>query len=460
MKILLADDDRSLRRVLQFKLEQHGYQVTAVPDGRQALDRIPDGRFDLLLSDIRMPKIDGLELLDRARALQPDLKIILITAHATVSQAVQAVKLGAFDYITKPFEDDELFVALDKALAFKRLESENRKLKGKLEREIRAPKSIGISKPFKEMMAIVDKVAATDATVLLTGGSGTGKELIARTLHHKSTRADREFVAVNCAAIPRDLLESELFGHVKGAFTGAIRSKKGKFELADGGTLLLDEVGELAIDLQAKLLRVLQERVIEAVGSENTTPVDVRVVGATNVSLKQRIAEGAFREDLFYRLNVIPIRLPGLAERRDDIPILFTEFVRRFAPDDKLTASPELTDVLSSHDWPGNIRELENLVERMVLLRKSDTLSVEDLPDDFGARNHLPEHTEQGTSESRVTFHQAEEKLVRDALNQCGWNRSKAAKYLNIPRHVLIYRMKKYDIQETAHPTGADQQTI
>jgi len=446
MKILLADDDRSLRRVLQFKLEKSGYTVTAVGDGQQALDCLKGSRFDLLLSDIKMPRIDGLDLLEQVRTLQPRLKVILITAHATVSQAVQAVKLGAFDYITKPFEDEELFVALEKALAFKKLEKENKLLREQLKREKKSLRMIGVSKPFKEMMVLIDKIAATNATVLLSGHSGTGKELVARTLHAKSGRADREFVAVNCAAIPRELIESELFGHLKGAFTGAVKDKKGKFELADGGTLFLDEIGELALDLQAKLLRALQERIIEPVGSEKGIEVDVRVIGATNIDLQSRIASGGFREDLYYRLNVIPIRIPSLAERKEDISILVKEFVNRLAPKENIEVSTKLIETLTDYEWPGNIRELENLIERMVILRKGKTLSPRDLPDDFGIADsrHNNESDKQGTE--HVTFYEAEENLVRDALNKCGWNRTRAAKYLNIPRHVLIYRMKKYGI--------------
>ena len=448
MRILLADDDRSLRRVLQFKLEKSGYAVTAVGDGQQALDCLKDSRFDLLLSDIKMPRVDGLDLLEQVRTLQPQLKVILITAHATVSQAVQAVKLGAFDYITKPFEDDELFAALEKALAFKKLEKENKLLREQLKREKKALRMIGISKPFKEMMILIDKIAATNATVLLSGHSGTGKELVARTLHAKSGRDDREFVAVNCAAIPRELIESELFGHTKGAFTGAVKDKKGKFELADGGTLFLDEVGELALDLQAKLLRALQERVIEPVGSEKGMEVDVRVIGATNIDLQARVANGGFREDLYYRLNVIPIRIPSLSERREDIPILVKEFVNRLAPKENIEVSAKLIEALTNYEWPGNIRELENLIERMVILRKGKTLSPRDLPDDFGIRESRLNQEPNKQGAEHVTFHEAEENLVRDALNKCGWNRTRAAKYLNIPRHVLIYRMKKYGISE------------
>jgi two-component system NtrC family response regulator len=448
MKILLADDDKSLRRVLQFKLEKNGYEVVTAENGQQALEKLEETEFDLLLSDIKMPKVGGIELLECAGTLQPELKVILITAHATVSQAVKAVKMGAFDYITKPFEDEELLVAIEKALAFKKLERENRKLKSRLKRSGRAPKLIGISKPFKDMLSMVDKIAATDATVLLNGESGTGKELIARTLHDKSSRAEGEFVPVNCAAIPRDLLESELFGHVKGAFTGAIKDKKGKFELADGGTLFLDEVGELAFDLQAKLLRALQERVIEPVGAERARRIDVRVIGATNINLQERVADGRFRDDLYYRLNVIPIKIPSLAERKDDIPMLVREFVRRFEPTGYVEISSELLDMLVSHSWPGNIRELENLIERMLVLRKGNNLNNHDLPADFGdfARQRTADLAEK--TENRLTFQKAEENLVRDALQKCGWNRTRAAKYLNIPRHVLIYRIKKYGIKE------------
>ncbi len=446
MKILLADDDKSVRRVIQFKLGKEGFDVTAVEDGQQAMDSLRKNRFDLLLADIRMPILDGIELLKQSRAVQPDLKIILITAHGTVSQAVEAVKLGAFDYITKPFEDEELFIAIEKALEFRRLEHENKLLKKQLHENKRTPSLVGTSSPFRDMMATIKKIAATDATVLLIGESGTGKELVARTIHHHSTRSEGELIAVNCAAIPKDLLESELFGHVKGAFTGAVKDKKGKFELADGGTLLLDEVSELASDLQAKLLRVLQERVIEPVGSEMKREIDARIIATTNVSLKERVFSGDFREDLFYRLNVIPITLPSLRRRTEDIPILIKEFIHKFGKESSISVSSKLMDKLMAYKWPGNIRELENLIERMTILRKADELTPGDLPEDFGKPDPLIKEMFDNPSSEHMTYQEAEKNLITDALDRCGWNRTKAAKYINIPRHVLVYRMKKYGI--------------
>jgi DNA-binding NtrC family response regulator len=448
MRILLADDDDSFRRVLQFKLKKHGHDVTAVEDGSRALAELRQDRWDLLLSDIKMPDVDGIELLEHARQLQPDLKVILITAHATISQAVQAVKLGAFDYITKPFEDDELLAIIDKAVAFRSLENENKLLKGRLKSTEGRWRPIGVSRAFKEMMAVVDKIAATDATVLLTGPSGTGKELVARTIHAKSPRAGHDFIAVNCGAIPSELVESELFGHVKGAFTGAIKDKKGKFELASGGTILLDEISELPLGLQVKLLRVLQERLVQPVGSEQARPIDVRVIAAANLDLQKHVAEGKFRDDLFYRLNVIPIRVPSLTERKEDIPILAREFVRRIAPENKVSISPRLMERLLEYSWPGNIRELENLIERMVILRDADVLTPDDLPGDLSKTAPVGQATGQDAIAPHLTFHEAQEKLIREALERCGWNRSKAAKHLNIPRHVLLYRIKKYQITE------------
>ncbi len=446
IRILLADDDAALRRVIQFKLKQKGYEVTVVEDGEAAMASLKNSRYDLLLSDMKMPKLNGIELLDQAKLVQPDLEVILITAFATISQAVQAVKLGAFDYLTKPFEDEQLFVALDKALRFRKLQDENKLLKGQLHGREYLKQIVGISRPFKELMTKVEKIAPTDATVLLTGESGTGKEVIARAIHYKSGRSDKELITVNCAAIPKELIESELFGHVKGAFTGAVRDKKGKFELADGGTLFLDEISELGIELQAKLLRVIQERIIEPVGAERRTEIDIRLIAATNVNLKERVVEQKFREDLFYRLNVIPLHVPSLRERKEDITILIKEFLRKFGREQKVEVTEGLLHALEDYHWPGNIRELENLIERMVILRKSDRLTLDDLPQDFTTAQPVEEGDTEEKATHSLTFHEAENKLIVDALNKAGWNKSRAAKQLNIARHVLIYRMKKYGI--------------
>lgn len=448
MRILLADDDSSVRRVLQFKLEKKGFKVDTAADGKQALEILKSNPFDLLLSDIRMPKMDGIELLNEAKSVQPNIKVILITAHATVNQAVQAVKLGAFDYITKPFEDEELFVAIEKALEFEKLESENKKLRGKLKKVESEKKLIGASQPFRQLRSMIHKIADTDATILVTGESGTGKEVVARTIHQESARAEKDFIAVNCAAIPKELIESELFGHVKGAFTGAVRDKKGKFELADEGTLLLDEISELAIDLQAKLLRVLQENVIEPVGAETRRPIDVRLIAASNVDLRARVRAGRFREDLYYRLNVVPLQVPSLRERRDDIPLLAREFVRKHSEQDEIVLEPKLLDKLMEHDWPGNVRELENLIARMVILRRGSKLTVKDLPDDFGQFD--PHDSRDDGQGNQVTLEEAERNLILEALEKTGWNKTKAAKRLDIPRHVLIYRLKKFGIDSPA----------
>jgi len=444
--ILIADDDASLRRVLQYKLKQNGYEVSLAEDGLQALDKLKNNNFDLLLCDMKMPGVNGIEVLEKSKTIQPDLEVIMITAHATIGQAVEAIKLGAFDYLTKPFDDNQLFAVMEKALRFKKLEDENKYLKERLSGSEFLKKVIGISKPFKDMMYLTDKVAPTDATVLLTGESGTGKEVIARTIHIKSARVNGPFVAINCSAIPRELIESELFGHIKGGFTGAIKDKKGKFELANGGTLLLDEVSELPLELQAKLLRIIQERMVEPVGSETTREIDIRLIAATNVDLKRRIAEGRFREDLFYRLNILPIEIPSLRARPDDIPVLLKEFLVRFGKDQSISVDDNLLEKLMHHKWPGNIRELENLTERMVILRKSNLLTPNDLPDDFGEITS-PVFSEIVNGGDNLSFHESEKKLVIEALEKNSWNKTKAAKYLQIPRHVIIYRIKKYNLK-------------
>jgi DNA-binding NtrC family response regulator len=447
LKILLADDDESLRRVVEFRLRQDGYEVKTATNGQKAWQMLNRERFDLLLSDMKMPGLDGLELLTRALRLDPELKVILITAYATVQQAVEAVKAGAFDYITKPFEQEELNVTIEKALAFKRLETENQELRSRLDGADFFRNIIGTSAAIKDVLDVVSKVAPTDATVLLTGESGTGKELIARAIHKKSSRATGEFVPVNCAAVPKELVESELFGHVRGAFSGAIRDKKGKFEIADGGTLFLDEIGELGLELQAKILRSLQERVIEPVGSEKPVSVDVRIVAATNSDLESAVSRGTFREDLYYRLNVIPIFIPPLRERKEDIPIFLKHFAEKFSPGQNIEFSDKLVRRLTDYDWPGNVRELENLVERMIVLRRSSHLDTDALHAGFG---RAAAGEARGRSAELVPLREAERDLILRALEKSRGNKSEAARILGVPRHALLYRMKTHNIK-TGH---------
>ena len=442
-RILVADDDESLRRVIEFSLAAEGYEVRTVADGAQALEQLRNERFDLLLSDMKMPGLSGLELLKRALELDRDIKVILITAYATIQQAVEAVKLGAFDYLTKPFEKEELSVTIEKALRFKRLETENVELRSRLDGADYVRGIIGTSPAIKNVLNLLSKVAPTDATVLITGESGTGKEIIARAIHKKSSRSAREFVPVNCAAIPKELVESELFGHVRGAFTGAIRDKKGKFQIADGGTIFLDEIGDLGLGLQAKILRALQERVVEPVGSEKSIAVDVRIVAATNADLRRKVAEGTFREDLFYRLNVIPMFMPPLRERKEDIPLFLAHFAEQFAPGQNVMFSPELVRRLMSHDWPGNVRELENLVERMIVMRRSNVVDETIWPE--GAAPAAPGPHRAGERAS-LSLHEAEKELILRALEKSRWNKSEAARILEVPRHVLLYRMKTYGL--------------
>ncbi len=444
-RILLADDDDALRRVLEFKLKKRGYVVKAVPDGMAAIDELRADEYDLLLADIRMPKLTGIELLIKARAARSGIKVILMTAYATVAQAVDAVKLGAYDYLTKPFDDEQLFHTLRKALTYHRLEEMNEELRKQLRQNAELDAIIGVSPAIRKLKEMIAKIAPTDATVLITGESGTGKELVARAIHGHSHREDARFVTVSCAAIPRELLESEMFGYVRGAFTGAVRDREGRFELADGGTLFLDEVAELPIELQAKLLRVIQERQFEPLGSEKTRAVDVRIVAATNVKLRERVVKAQFREDLYYRLNVIPLHVPPLRERKEDIPLLVQHFLKEVEPHRSLMVEDRLTQALMKYDWPGNVRELQSLVVRMIYLRGDDWLRMDDIPPDFTGGLPPPEEE---LPDGPLTFYEAEKRLVWDALMRTGWNRTKAAELLAIPRHVLIYRMKKYGIKK------------
>ncbi|HEY3355622.1 MAG TPA: sigma-54 dependent transcriptional regulator [Polyangia bacterium] len=445
-RILLADDDQSLRRVLEFNLQEEGYEVDAVGSGAEAVARLRERDYDLVVTDIKMPDVDGLAVLDAARRLASAAPVILITAFASVEAAVEAMKRGAYHYVTKPFNRDELRLVVRRALHSSQLEGENRRLRGELEERFR-PETLllGESAAMHAVLDRVRQVAPTDTTVLITGESGTGKELVARALHFGGPRRAGPFVVVNCGAIPRDLLESELFGHVRGAFTGAVRDKQGKFEQANGGTLFLDEIAELPPELQVKLLRVVQEREIERVGEGKPRRVDVRLVAATNRDLEAMIAKGEFREDLYYRINVIPIDLPPLRERAEDIPLLVRHFLKRFAPDAAIAVAPEALEALTRARWRGNVRELMNVCERLVTLRRGDHLETADLPREALAAAERPARLVNLPAEG-ISLDDLIVQVIVQALERCDWNQTQAARLLRIPRHILLYRMEKYGI--------------
>ncbi|MDY0301853.1 MAG: sigma-54 dependent transcriptional regulator, partial [Trichlorobacter sp.] len=379
-EILIIDDDTSLRRVLEFNLQEAGYKVTAAASGEEGLRVFAEIMPALVITDMKMPNMDGMQVIKSIKEQSPATPVIMITAFGSVNMAVNAMKSGAYDYITKPFNRDELRFTVAKALEFSTLSAENQRLKTELANKDDFSTIIGNSTVMAKVFQVVSKVADTEASVLITGESGTGKELVARSIHNRSSRKNNPFIAINCAAIPHDLLESELFGHVKGAFTGAVRDKVGKFVQADCGTLFLDEVGELPVALQPKLLRALQERVVEPVGGTREIRLDVRVVAATNLEMDKAIADGTFREDLYYRLAVIPLHLPPLRQRQEDIALLLKHFCKRHHAE-QVRFDKEAMTALKKYHWPGNVRELENLVERLLIMRSNDVITLADLPD-------------------------------------------------------------------------------
>jgi nitrogen regulation protein NR(I) len=462
-QVLIVDDEPNLRKILSAQLSRDGYDVLTAEDGEQGLAQLREHHIDLVITDLKMPKIDGMTLLKQALGEDPELPIVMMTAHGTIDTAVEALKHGAFDFVTKPFDKDEVRQIVAKALRTRELRGAD---------ATAAPTSkarfgiIGQSPGITDLYAILERVADTPTTVLITGESGTGKELVARALHEHSSRKDKPFIKVNCAAIPKELIESELFGYERGAFTGAVTSKPGRFELAGGGTLFLDEIGEIPIEMQVKLLRALQESEFERVGGIKTIRVDVRLVAATNRDLKKLIAGGSFREDLFYRLNVVPIRLPALRERTADIPLLVEHFLGKF--NDRLKKRVEgveqdTMDLLQQYPWPGNIRELENVIERAVLFCDAQKLRMGDLPVDVRgvpaiASAPLPEAdlqaalaSEGGLKEHvKVAMSRLEKELVSRALQQTGGNVTHAARLLKISRKGLQLKMKELGLREGA----------
>lgn len=444
-KILVIDDDTSLRRVLEYTLQQEGYEVFTAASGEDGLSVFDEQKPALVITDMKMPGMNGFEVLKGVKERSTDTLVIIITAFGEVDVAVEAMKLGAYDYVTKPFSRDELKLTVKKALQLRGLSEENRQLREELSGRLDSRNIVGSSRAMERVLDTVRRVADTEATVLLTGESGTGKELVARAIHSLSSRKSAPFIPINCAAIPRDLLESELFGHVKGAFTGAIKDRPGKFQLADGGTLFLDEVGELPLELQPKLLRALQERIVEPLGGGKAQKLDVRVVAATNLNMEEALEKGSFREDLYYRLSVIPVHLPALRERKDDIPLLLRFFAAKLGSPD-LTFDRQALDQLVAYSWPGNVRELENTVERLLILCRSDRITLEDLPEKIQRDRKRCNTAMIQLPEEGYPLEQLEREIVVEALNRNQWNQTAAARFLRTPRHILIYRMEKYGI--------------
>jgi two-component system response regulator AtoC len=469
-QVLIVDDEPNLRKILAAQLSRDGYEVMLAEDGEQGLSMLRENHIDLVVTDLKMPKVDGMTLLREALRESPDLPIVMITAHGTVDTAVEALKLGAFDYLTKPFDKDEVRQVVAKALKTRALAQEEATTEpiGTTKDPGARFGIIGSSPGLTDLYAVLERVADTPTTVLITGESGTGKELVARALHEHSTRRDKPFIKVNCAAIPKELIESELFGYERGAFTGAVSSKPGRFELANGGTLFLDEVGEIPVEMQVKLLRALQESEFERVGGIKTIHVDVRLVAATNRDLKKLIAANAFREDLFYRLNVVSIRLPALRERETDIPLLVEHFLAKFNERLKkqvIGVEPEALDILSAYTWPGNIRELENVMERSVLFCDAQKLRVEDLPGELrgsagsvapptsdaagGSDTPISGEVQGGLKEHvKVAMSRLERDLVSRALKQTSGNVTHAARLLKISRKGLQLKMKELGLRE------------
>ena len=441
--LLVADDDPGLRESLERTLTREGYHVVLASDGRAALERVQAGGVDLIVTDLKMPGLTGLELLRAAKAIMPDVDVILLTAFGTVEEAVKAMKDGAYDFLTKPFRREQLIKLIDKALELRDL-IENRALKKQLE-DLRAKgQMIGASPSWRRMLTLIEQTADSSATILIQGESGTGKELVARTIHERSARRNGPFIAVNCAALPETLLESELFGYEKGAFTGAAGRKEGRFELAHGGTLFLDEVGDLSLVTQPKILRVLQEGEFERLGGTRTLQVDVRIVAATNQDVAEMVKEKRFREDLYYRLNVITIRVPPLRERPEDIRVLAQHYLRVYAAKNgrKLEGfTGEAIDRLEAYAWPGNVRELENLIERSVLLARKDRIDAEDLPEEVMGVKRPPRDAILeliGTPLADI-----ERRLLDETLRITGGNKTQAAKLLGIDVRTVARKLER-----------------
>ncbi|MDA8124204.1 MAG: sigma-54 dependent transcriptional regulator [Deltaproteobacteria bacterium] len=460
VKILIVDDEESLRIMLRAVLKDEGYGVAEASDGTEALRAVEREAFDLILMDLRMTSMDGIEALMEIRKINPNVPVLIMTAYASVKTAVSALKAGAFDYLTKPLDIEELKILIDKALEHYHLRTENLVLKERLGDRFDFSRIIGRSAPMKALLETLAMVAPTDATVLIMGESGTGKEVVANAIHHNSPRAPQPFIKVSCAALPETLLESELFGHEKGAFTGAVARREGRFQMAHGGTIFLDEVGEMSQATQTKLLRVLQEREFEPLGGARTIQVDIRVIAATNRDLEAQVKKGRFREDLYYRLNVVPLTVPPLRERREDIPLLADHFLSLFREKNRKTIkalSGKALDLLVRYDWPGNVRELENCIERAVILARDEVVLPADLPSQVFMQPQEPGGTALSLAYG-TTLDEMEKALIVKTLGETGGNRTRTAEILGINRRTLQNKLKQYALDETVNPY-ADSQT-
>ena len=455
-KILVVDDEQSLRDVLSIMLKRAGYAVTSAMDGEEAIEFLNKEIFDLVITDLRMPKLDGMEVLKAVKSASPETVVLIITAFATADSAVEAMKQGAYDYLTKPFQVDEVQLIIRNALEKRRLTTENILLKREMASQSSFAQLVGQSEAMQKVFDVVRKVADSKSNVLICGESGTGKELVARAIHYNSARSVLPFVAVNCSAVPETLLESELFGHMKGSFTGAISNKAGLFEIANGGTIFLDEIGDTTPTIQVKLLRVIQEREFRRVGGNQDVKVDVRVVAATNKDLEQAVAEGSFREDLYYRLDVIPIRLPPLRMRTSDIPLLVNHFLERFSKESgkaKPVISPEAMHILLGHEWRGNVRELENLIERVVAFSMEGSVTDVEVrgwlhrPTTQSQQSAMPlDLTDEGLDLEGL-INGIEKDLLLKALERSKWVKKKAARMLRLNTRSFRYRLEKYAIK-------------
>jgi DNA-binding NtrC family response regulator len=449
-KILVVDDDPSLRRVLQVQLEQDGYDVAVAASAQQTLSVLQLRHFDLVITDLKMPGMSGLELLRHVRLQYPQTIIIMLTAFGTVDTAVESMKAGAYDYLTKPVHSDEMSLVVHRALEHLRLVEQVRTLRLSLNKKYGFENILGGSDVLLEVLDMAARAAHSNSTVLIHGETGTGKELLARAIHFNSSRGDNPLVTINCGAIPKELLESELFGHRRGAFTGSVADKKGRIELAHRGTLFLDEIAEMSPDLQVKLLRLIQEGEIEKVGSVSKVTVDVRIIAATHRDLQAMIEDGTFREDLYYRLAVIPLVIPPLRERSQDIPDLVQHFFSKSRQKNgrpNLAMSPALLPYFVRYRWPGNVRELENIVERIVVLARGSDITIEDLPQFLRQEKPGADALEIDLPPHGISLNAIEKELILRALHRCDWNQTHAARYLDISRKTLIYRIEKHEIQ-------------